>query len=78
MSADEFLKVQRELQEAEEVIADLVGDWCKSDDGALHSKIMTSNANALRWLAIRGCVVLDIDDGRVVVGRWANGHPNEC
>ena len=74
MSADEFLKVQRELQEAEEVIADLVGDWCKSDDGALHSKIMTANAEALRWLASRGRVVLDVDDGRVVIGRWSEGH----
>jgi thiamine phosphate synthase YjbQ (UPF0047 family) len=77
MSSDPFLKVQRELHEAEKVIADLVAEWCESSDGGLHSKIMTANANALRWLAMKGSVVLDVDDGRVVVGRWAKGHPNE-
>ena len=67
MSADE-------LDEATEIIAALVLNYCEMPDGELDSKAMSTNAAALKWLARHGQVVIEVEAGRRVIGRWSEGH----
>lgn len=63
------------LDEATELIEELVAQGCQMGDGTLDSSAITTYAVALHWLASRGRVVIDADRGRRVIARWAeNAH----
>lgn len=67
-----------DMQEALDIIMDLVANACGMTDGTLDSQASGTNANALEFLARHGKVVIDHDVGRRVMARWKPGAGEEA
>jgi len=71
----------KELEEARKTIAeqnaqlieiyeDVVRQHCTMDDGALNSCAISTNADAMHWLADKGRIRITRGEGRCIKGEW--------
>lgn len=63
-------RLERERDEALDVLADMVGQHCDYDD-YVDSIAISANARAMRLLARHHRLTIDAECGRRVIARWA-------
>ena len=64
------------LDEALDLLADMVGQHCYSPDGGLDSMALSANAAAMRFLTTIGRIRIEREYGRRVIGQFIDAAPN--
>lgn len=57
-------------EEITEIYRDLVAQNCTMHDGKLDSMAISTNANAMRFLAKQGDIIIERECSRRVIGKW--------